>query len=526
MTEPQTSTTSEWRGPSGRVAGGAAWTIAGKVAPMAITLFLTPYVLHGLGIVRYGLFILTSTIVGFLATIDGGIKGTAQRYFGVYAGAGDSATLTRTLLTLLLVISVFGVFVSGAGWALAPLIVSLLKMPTRYRDQTVFLFRALGVLLTFSFVHNLFVAILSAFNRFAVIVKMGFVMNLMWAGGLVATVHYRWGLWGVTGVFLAQQLMLIMTIMPFSLRHVRLSEAGLLSRGELKSFLSFGLRVQISNMSSLINLEFDTVTIGVGLSVRSTSIYNAGSNYAQNIASIAAAALPPVQTALANVYGRDGREAAYAQYRRFQHLWVGILTGLFACAAAAAWFGIVAWLGHDFSTGGFAAVIVLVGLGAVLTNSMLTVYCTVIGEPGLQSRYGVMSVLVNIALTVPLVLVGSLGVAAATTMGQLAGVLYLNRLVRRRLHPDLPNPLRSVPVGAAALSAGIVVALEVAIRPIVPQGGLGLVACAVPGILGLAVYVIAWRGARATWHDARAVARRIRAEGIRGGISSMVVSEK
>lgn len=526
MTEPQISTTSEWRGRSGRVAGGAAWSIAGKLAPMAITLFLTPYVLHGLGIVRYGLFILTSTMVGFLATIDGGIKGTAQRYFGVYAGAGDSASLTRTLLTLLLVISVFGIFVSGAGWVLAPLIVSLLKMPSRYRDQTVFLFRALGILLTFSFIHNLFVAILAAFNRFAVIVKMGFVMNLMWAGGLVATVHYRWGLWGVTGVFLAQQLMLIVTIMPFSLRHVRLSQAGLLSRAELKTFLSFGLRVQISNMSSLINLEFDTVTIGVGLSVRSTSIYNAGSNYAQNVASLAAAALPPVQTSLANTFGRDGGDAAYAQYRKFQHLWVGLLTGLLACAAAAAWFGIVAWLGHDFSTGGFAAVIVLVGLGAVLTSSMLTVYCTVIGEPGVQSRYGVMSVLINIALTVPLVLVGSLGVAAATTIGQLAGAFYLNRIVRRRLHPDLPNPLRSVPLVAAALSGGIVVALELAIRPIVPEGGLGLVACAVPAMLGLVVYVLAWRGLRATHRDARALARRLRAEGLRDGLRSLAVTEK
>lgn len=523
MTEPQTSTPPERNGPPAHVAGGAAWSVAGKLAPMAVTLFLTPYVLHGLGVVRYGLFILTSTIVGFLATVDGGIKGTAQRYFGVYAGSGDTANLTRTLLTLLLVISVFGVAVSSAGWVLAPPIVSLLKMPARYRAQTVFLFRTLGVLLTFSFIHNLFVAILAAFNRFAVIVKMGFVMNLMWAAGLVATVHYHWGLWGVTGVFLAQQLMLIMTIMPFSLRHVSLSQAGLLSRAELKSFLSFGLRVQVSNMSSLINLEFDTITIGVGLSVRSTSIYNAGSNYAQNIASIAAAALPPVQTALANTYGRAGRDATYAQYRRFQHLWVGVLTGLLACAAAAAWFGVVAWLGNDFSTGGFAAMIVLLGLGAVLTTSMLTVYCTVIGEPGLQSRYGVMSVLVNIALTVPLVLLGSLGVAAATTVGQMAGVLYLNRLVRRRLHPDLPNPLRSVPLFAAALSAGIVVAAETAIRPFVPAGGLGLVACAVPAMLGLSVYIVAWRGPGATRRDASALARRVRTYGIRGGIRSLVV---
>lgn len=455
---------------------------------MAVTLFLTPYILHGLGIVRYGLFVLTGSMVGVLGTLDGGIKATARRYFGVYAGGGDTARITQLLATLLVIISAFGVAMSLAGWFIAPLAVSLLKMPSAYRSQTTFLFRTLGVLLAASFIHNLFVAILQAYGRFPYIVKAGFATYAVWAAGLYCTVRFSWGLKGIAGVFLVQQVLLTLTIMPSALKYVHRQHLRFLPRSELTSFLAFGMRVQVSTLSALVNFEFDNLLLGVALSVKATSLYNSGANFAQNVQSLVASVMGPVQTRLANTFGSAGGAAAFHEFCRVQRIVVTWSSGFFAVAAASSWFAITAWLGPVFSTGGAVGVLLLLSMCAYISAMVVTTYCSIAGRPGLESRYGLVSVCTNAVLTVPLLLVGPLGVAAATATGQVVGLAYLVRIVRRDLQPDLPSPLRLAPFMPLAAAAAVVVAGELALRPLVPSGGLGLVACAAPAIAGLAVF--------------------------------------
>jgi ABC-type Na+ efflux pump permease subunit len=95
---------------------------------------------------------------------------------------------------------------------------------------------------------------------------------------------------------------------------------------------------------------------------------------------------------------------------------------------------------------------------------------------------------VNIVLTVPMVLLGSLGVVAATAIGQLVSAVYLLHDVRRSVRHDLPNPLRHVPLLRGAAAAALTFGLEVAIRPYLPVGPVGLLAAGVPALLGLATF--------------------------------------
>ena len=93
-----------------------------------------------------------------------------------------------------------------------------------------------------------------------------------------------------------------------------------------------------------------------------------------------------------------------------------------------------------------------------------------VGKAGALARYGVVSMVVNIVLTVPLVLLGSLGVVAATAIGQLVAAVYMLHDVRRCVRSDLPNPLRYVPLLRGVAAAAMTFGLEVAIRPYLPVG--------------------------------------------------------
>ena len=76
------------------VARGFSWGTAGQLIGVAGNLVLTPFIIHGLGVERYGIFVLVVTLTGMLTSFDGGVTGAAMRYFSVYAGTDDRRSTT------------------------------------------------------------------------------------------------------------------------------------------------------------------------------------------------------------------------------------------------------------------------------------------------------------------------------------------------------------------------------------------------------------------------------------------------
>ena len=96
---------------------------SGQLIGVAGNLLLTPFIIHGLGIQRYGIFVLVVTLSGMLTTFDGGAMSSAARYFSVYAGTDDRKSTTRLLVTFCLILTALGIVMSAAAWFLSPVVV-------------------------------------------------------------------------------------------------------------------------------------------------------------------------------------------------------------------------------------------------------------------------------------------------------------------------------------------------------------------------------------------------------------------
>ena len=134
--------------------------------------------------------------------------------------------------------------------------------------------------------------------------------------------------------------------------------------------------------------------------------------------------------------------------------------------------------------------VLVAGYASLLVAGLIATYAGVVGQAGVVARYGTVGMVVNLGLTVPLVLLGSLGVVAATAVGEVASVVYLLYRARRSITADLPNPLRYVPLLRAASAGGITFVLELALRPHIPSGPVGLLATGLPALAGLGVFAV------------------------------------
>ena len=65
--------TAQTRAATGRLMSGVVWNALGRGLPLVIALLLTPWLLHLMGVERWGLFTLALAMVGVLGVLDLGV---------------------------------------------------------------------------------------------------------------------------------------------------------------------------------------------------------------------------------------------------------------------------------------------------------------------------------------------------------------------------------------------------------------------------------------------------------------------
>jgi O-antigen/teichoic acid export membrane protein len=497
------------------IARRSVWGLIAQFTPLAVNIALTPYVIHGFGLPRYGVFLLITGFAALLGQFDGGITASAQRYFSIFAGTDDRTATTRLLTTTVGLVGALGTVIGAVFWIVAGTVARLLHMPAALIGETTTLIRIASVILVVALLRNIPAAVLQANNRFALTNMTYAVSYVIYVVGIVLTVRNGWGLAGAGWTIAAQQLFATLVLVPSSGRYLTRRGVGLYSRAELRELVGFSFKMQTVSLANLFLAEVDGLIIAALLPVANVALYTAGSGFAEQIRAVPTNAIGPIQTALSHGYAVDGDAGLYPQVEALQRTWVLGISGWCSAAIGAAYFGVTAWLGssaNSFHTSGIVATVLLFGVFAFLGTRVLSTALNVAGHPGYQARMSGVMIGVNVGLTLLLLGIvravatpagfnayGVYAVVAATTASQVVAVLHLERAVRRRHPVPMRSFLHDVPVVACLATIVTVAALEWLIHPYVPHGGLGLLASAIPAIPGLVLYA-----RLALTHDARA----------------------
>ena len=501
---PQDLGGSDITGRSGRtVLKGASWNTVGQLAPLVTNLVLTPYLVHGFGLDRYGLYMLVVTFGTFFSSFDGGVGASAQRYFSVYAGTDDRAATTRLLVTVAAMITATSLVLFGGAYLAAPWCVDLFQVPAGLRGEAVFLLRTSVVVAGVSSVRGLFAAVLASRQRFAFAAGVGLLLHGVYTVAAIITLARGLGLRGLAVGLLVQTVLVTALIVPAAARYLSLDGLHFLTLAELRTFLGFSARVQLVGMATLVNTNADAVVTGWFLPVRFVGYLQAGAGFGNQLRKLPMNALAPIQSTLGQAFGASGEAGAVVLAARLQRAWVVATTGFSVVASAAAYFAVTAWLGPGYQLAGLISTIVIAGNAPALWSGVAAVWATICGRPQIEARVAVTSVLVNVLVTLSLVRpFGVVGVVTATALGQIFSAGYLARLVRVGLEHPLEGFFPQVPVVASLAAAGLCVAAEAVAAPFLPHGAVGLLcagAVAAPALGLYASLVPSARAAIRTW---------------------------
>jgi O-antigen/teichoic acid export membrane protein len=183
-----------------RVLGSTISNYVGKIVGLGTWFFLTPFILHRLGPVNYGMWALVGSIVAYGSLLDLGITGAVIKYVAEYRAKGQIARARNLVATALWLYSALGFVTILVSAAFAPAFPHIFNVPPDERLTASHLVLLLGVGIGLSIPCTAPISVLKGLQRFDLANAVSVTGVLLSATGIAAVLLLDGGVLGMATV--------------------------------------------------------------------------------------------------------------------------------------------------------------------------------------------------------------------------------------------------------------------------------------------------------------------------------------
>jgi O-antigen/teichoic acid export membrane protein len=459
-----------------------------QVSGVAVSLLLTPFVLHTLGTERYGLWAFVNSIVAFATLLQFGVGRGSVRFISVYSERRELDVVRRIVSYSATAHLVAGIVLTPVVWLASRAIVPHLHMSPDLVPTAENLFPLAFAYFFFAGAVFPLGALLIGLERMWMTSVVTLASQLFYAVAVVALLSRGAGLYGLLAAAWLQSAAQGAAYVVIGRRLIGrvLGNPLALDRKLLKEMIKFGGWLQLTRLMGFVNRQTDAIVIGSWLNVTTVSFYDIGSRIAQQVRTLPLTVLGPLLPAVAGMHAQ-GDEKRLARTILQASRFLGLLAiGMGGFVLATAPLIMTVWLGRAYPDVVWIATLLVIAQTANCLAGVGTIVVSAIGKPQYESEYAVLSVALNIAGTLALApFFGLYGIVGATVLGIVVSTVYFLYRFYRLMHLPL-----SVYLGnwlwrltAATVASGLAVYF---LRSMLPestedgraQGGLVLITLA------------------------------------------------
>lgn len=338
----------------------SSYFLIGYILPIIFTIFVTPFIVHSLGVKQYGIFILVGTINSFLGLVDLGFSTALTKYVAEYHAIKKIDLLNKLLQSAQTLSVLFGIvglavfFVIGK-WFLVYFHVAEMNIP-----NVILIFVLSGVVF---FLNSLTVpnlAVITGLQRYDVLTKVNMASLIL---GNVLTAGVLFLGFQLKAVVLVNVVVLMFSLVINHIMAKKILPEVSFSMGwdteQVKKAYNFGLQTFVSNIASSALIYFDRLIIPIFLGPAQLSYYSLPGNVALRTSGLVnsiSAMLFPMASALQSAGEEEKLKIVYIRtFRNLNILAAGISLGVALFAHQILYY----WLGKDFAEQGTLILVIL-----------------------------------------------------------------------------------------------------------------------------------------------------------------------
>ena len=255
----------------------ANWVGVG--ANLMVMFFLSPFIIHTLGITEYGIWQLLTVLTGYMGILDLGVRASTGRYVILYLGKGDEEKVDETIRTGLGLYTVLSGVILLAGVLLGfgfPYFFP--SVPFQYHGILKILLPILAVNIWISAIGVILSSVLTAHERFDLARGADLITLTFRTLATIVVLKQGMGLVGLTiaiifsnfigltaNYLLAKNIHGELKLIPFILRKER-----------VKELYTYGIGAFLIAVSVRIIGQTDLLIVGTFINVDSVAVYSVG----------------------------------------------------------------------------------------------------------------------------------------------------------------------------------------------------------------------------------------------------------
>jgi O-antigen/teichoic acid export membrane protein len=402
-------------------------SLVAQVSGIAVTIVLTPYVLHTVGLEQFGLWALIGGIAAYARLLMFGFGRGTIRFISFHSERRELDVVRSIVSYGVLSHLAVGLVLTPVAWLGAHYLVRYLHLSAGTVDTARKLFPLVFAYVFCAWAVRPLGALLTGLERSWLTSVTAIAGRLVYAVAVVVALSRGAGLYGLVVASFAQTAFQAVVFYVLGRRLIGgvFGNPFALPRSTLGEMTRYGGWMQVNAAAGLVNYETDAIVIGTWVDVSSVGFYAIGNRIANLVRTIPLTLLAPLLPAATGLHAA-GDDAGIARTVLRGSRLVGLLTvAMSGFVVASAPLIMRAWLGRGYpDVVAIADALVLAYAAGNLTGVGATIVVAT-GRPRYQSHYAIAGMALNLASTLVLVpFFGLFGVIAGTVFALVTSSAY------------------------------------------------------------------------------------------------------
>ena len=269
---------------------------------IGVAFFLSPFVVHRLGNIAYGIWTLVNSMIAYMGLLDLGLRGAVTRFVSRYHAQGEHLESSRAVSAAFWFRLCVGAVVVVTSLILPYIAISAFHIPQDMQLATRWAIGVMGVSFAVTLTMGVFGGVLVALNRFDLVSTVTMVQTMLRALGIVWILNSGYGIvglaiWELSVVVLANSALTTLAFLVYrELRIIFRPDSEVLRRLWGYSFYSL-----LFNICAQIVYYTDNVVVGAFLSAGMVTFFTIAGGlleYARQVVSGLGTVLLPLASSL------------------------------------------------------------------------------------------------------------------------------------------------------------------------------------------------------------------------------------
>lgn len=374
----------------------------GLVVMAACTAVLTPVMIHHLGAVEYGVWVLAGSVLDYYGLLDIGMRAAMFRYVGTFRGSDVREEVDRTFSSALFIVIVTAVLICLISAGLACYLPRVMTIKGTSPEVFGWLLLLLGSSVGITFPMRMLATYISAHQRWDLFNAAGIASTLTRAVAIVVVLELGYGLLAVAiAALVVAVLSLGQHIFFVRIADPRVhASRDLISGKRIRELFSFSVKSLLVSVGDYLRFYSDSAVIAAVLSVALVTPFSVVTRLIECFKSVIVAAGGPVFGSMTELDGgrrqEDQRELLVRSTRLLALL--SILGGVLLLVDGRALLRI--WVGPELTSAYPLLAVLAAGYIVNLALHPMLLIVVARGQHGQLGAWTIAEGVVNIGLSI------------------------------------------------------------------------------------------------------------------------------